>query len=49
MDALKAESFISSEIELPVWLDESNIPADEIVACKNGLLHLPLVDVLSLF
>ena len=41
MDALKAETFLRSEIELPVWLKDSNIPADEILACKNGLLHLP--------
>ena len=47
MDALKAESFISSEIELPVWLDESNSPPDEILACKNGLLQLPTLRLIQ--
>jgi len=42
LDALKAKALVPSDIELPVWLDNSNgFPADEILACKNVLLHLP--------
>jgi len=42
LDALKAKALVSSDIELPVWLDNSNgFSADEILACKNVLLHLP--------
>ncbi len=41
VDALKAESFINSEVGPPIWLNDSDIPADEILACENGLLHIP--------
>lgn len=40
VDALKAESFINSEVGPPIWLNDSDIPPDEILACKNGLLCL---------
>lgn len=48
MDALKSASFRGSEIDLPVWLgDDSRPPAAEILACANGLLHLPSLKLLK--
>ena len=43
LGALKAMTFLSSDIEAPVWLENINdvLPAHEFLACKNGLLHLP--------
>jgi len=41
LDALKAEGFVSSEQGPPIWLNDSDIPPEEILACENGLLHLP--------
>ncbi|MEY4967244.1 MAG: hypothetical protein RL274_2827, partial [Pseudomonadota bacterium] len=40
--ALKAVTNLPSEISPPAWLqnDARKFPADEIVACANGLLHL---------
>ncbi len=42
VDALKAEAFLRSDIEMPVWLDDSNLCSPhQLLACSNGLLHLP--------
>jgi putative DNA primase/helicase len=42
LDALRAASHLDGSIAAPAWLRPvSNYPAEEIVACKNGLLHLP--------
>lgn len=44
--ALESLTFLSDEAQAPCWLDEEIPEADrppprEIVACSNGLLHLP--------
>lgn len=43
LDQLKAQSILPSKIEPPVWIAEKpdSWPADEILACRNGLVHLP--------
>jgi len=43
VDALTAVAMSSHEVRIPSWLEgsTSNVPADEILACKNVLLHLP--------
>jgi putative DNA primase/helicase len=42
VDALKAITHLSETVEMPAWLDESHhLPATELVACANGLLHVP--------
>ena len=42
MDALKAHTHMDSTITPPAWLDDRTGPAPgELVACANGLLHLP--------
>jgi putative DNA primase/helicase len=42
LDALRAASYLDNAIAPPTWLDPSpDLPAAEIVACSNGLLHLP--------
>ncbi len=47
LDALKAVTHLPVEIRPPAWLDEcSDPPAAEIIACGNGLLHLPTLDLL---
>lgn len=42
LDALRAVCQLSNEIQQPAWLtlDEA-LPANEILACANGLLHIP--------
>ena len=41
-DALKAETNLPKSITAPAWLDQApDLPASEILACQNGLLHLP--------
>ncbi|MBI5863764.1 MAG: hypothetical protein HZB38_04505 [Planctomycetes bacterium] len=38
--------FLPDIVEAPCWLDHANGPAaDELVACRNGLLHLPMGSV----
>ena len=47
LDALKAASIVSGSIEAPSWLD--NVPdlaSGDIIACGNGLLHLPTFHLL---
>jgi putative DNA primase/helicase len=42
LDGLRAASHLDASIAAPAWLRPvSNYPAEEIVACENGLLHLP--------
>ena len=42
LDALRATAHLDEAVSPPAWLgDGSGPPAHEIVACTNGLLHLP--------
>jgi putative DNA primase/helicase len=46
-DALAAAAQLDSMIAAPVWLDHrSGLPAEEIICCANGLLHLPTFTLL---
>ncbi len=48
LDALRAASQLSGLTRAPAWLGEDTTglpPADEIISCKNGLLHLPTGDL----
>jgi putative DNA primase/helicase len=47
LDALRAAAHLETAIEPPSWLDGvKGPPAHEIVACANGLLHLPTLRLL---
>jgi putative DNA primase/helicase len=47
LDALRAAAHLESTISSPAWLDGViGPPADDIVACANGLLHLPTLRLL---
>jgi putative DNA primase/helicase len=47
LDALRAAAHLESTIEPPAWLDGADgPPAHEVVACSNGLLHLPTLRLL---
>ena len=47
LDALRAASYLDDTIAAPAWLEPvPDLPADEIIACTNGLLHLPTLDLL---
>jgi putative DNA primase/helicase len=47
LDALRAASHLDNAVAPPAWLDPAlEIPATEIVACSNGLLHLPTLRLL---
>ena len=42
VDALKAAALLSPELTVPAWITaDGEIPAEEVIACANGLLHLP--------
>jgi putative DNA primase/helicase len=42
LDALRAAAHLDASIELPTWLNGvGGPPARELIACANGLLHLP--------
>ena len=42
LDGLRAASHLDGSTAAPAWLDHvPDLPAQEIVACLNGLLHLP--------
>ena len=44
LDALRAAAHLDAAIEPPAWLDgeyRPRPPAHELVACANGLMHLP--------
>jgi hypothetical protein len=41
-DALRASSHLDDATEAPAWLEHvPDLPADEMLSCQNGLLHLP--------
>jgi putative DNA primase/helicase len=40
LDALKAASNLPAEIEPPAWIARPGPPPAELIACRNGLLHL---------
>src|SRR5262249_8325706 len=47
LDALRAASYLGGTITPPAWLDQvPDLAADEIIACSNGLLHLPTLTLL---
>ena len=47
LDALRAASHLDDATAPPIWLDHfPGFAADEIVACSNGLLHLPTLTLL---
>ena len=50
MDALKAEAHLDDELSPPCWIDgnNDNPPAEELLICKNGLLHMPTRELLPL-
>jgi putative DNA primase/helicase len=41
LDALKAASNLPAEIEPPAWIAKPGLPPAELIACRNGLLHMP--------
>ncbi len=41
LDALRAVVHLNVAVEAPAWLDGRSLPASEMVAVANGLLHLP--------
>jgi putative DNA primase/helicase len=46
-DALVAAAQLDSTITAAAWLDHAaGLPAEEIIACANGLLHLPTLELL---
>ncbi len=50
-DALKAVANLPSTITAPAWLTDEHVPdmtlpPHEILACRNGLLHLPSIELL---
>jgi len=48
MDALRAECNLSADKSAPCWLDDRrNLSPYDVVACRNGLLHLPTRQLLS--
>lgn len=48
VDALRAVTHLSETIDMPVWLDDrDHLPAAELVACANGLLHIPTRTLLA--
>jgi putative DNA primase/helicase len=48
LDALKAAAHLPSSVRPTAWLGPTaDLPADEIIACQNCLLHLPSLESLS--
>ena len=48
LDALRAAAHLASEITPPAWLEQvCDLHPSEIVACCNGLLHLPEMQLLG--
>ncbi|HEX4143768.1 MAG TPA: phage/plasmid primase, P4 family [Pirellulales bacterium] len=43
IDQLRAQSLLPGRVEVPAWIDEPPIdwPADELLAARNCLIHLP--------
>jgi putative DNA primase/helicase len=47
LDGLEARAHLRSAISAPVWLDNrSDFATSDILACANGLLHLPSLNLL---
>ena len=49
LDALKATAHLTSSIAAPAWLGsipDMDQPPSEILACANGLLHLPTLELI---
>jgi putative DNA primase/helicase len=47
VDALRAAAHLDDAVTVPAWLDHvPDLPANEIVACANGLLHLPSLSLI---
>jgi putative DNA primase/helicase len=47
LDALRAEANLPRTVTAPAWLKESDLDPLDIVACTNGLLHLPTRKLLN--
>ena len=50
LDALRAETNLPADIEPPTWLDyvpDMSPAPNECLSCKNGLLHLPTLELLD--
>jgi putative DNA primase/helicase len=48
LDSLRAKALVASNTEPPAWLDGlPEPPAEEIIACQNGLLHLRTLTLLT--
>ncbi|HVA85014.1 MAG TPA: phage/plasmid primase, P4 family, partial [Candidatus Saccharimonadales bacterium] len=48
LDALRAVTHLSETVDMPSWLDDrDHRPAAELVACANGLLHIPTRTLLA--
>ena len=41
LEALQAIGHLGQDITPPAWLKDGEVPASEMVAMTNGLLHLP--------
>ena len=42
LDALRARTHLPATVHAPAWLDGAGtVAADEIIACANGLVHVP--------
>ena len=48
VEALKSVAFVRDDIIMPTWLCDADYAAEEMLACANGLLHLPTGDLLPL-
>jgi putative DNA primase/helicase len=48
LDALRAVAHLGDTTAAPCWLDGggSGVPVEELIACTNGLLHLPTLRLL---
>lgn len=46
LEALRAVTHTDIR-EVPTWIEDGSVPANEIVACSNGLLHVPTRRLLS--
>jgi putative DNA primase/helicase len=47
VDGLRAAAYLSDGIAAPAWLDHvPYLEAADIIACKNGLLHIPSAEML---
>jgi putative DNA primase/helicase len=47
IDALRAETHLDREVAAPAWLDQvPDIDPKDVIACTNGLLHLPTMTLL---